>query len=779
MKASHNESYAGALHGMEGVLVRGWAMDLADTAKKVVVELLADGEPIALVSACGCDAALPDHVQGHVFRKLLSASVLRGIDRLTARIANQAVELGPALSPSSDIADDDHVATAWVTNSGGLRIHGVVIQSSRADAAKPRLRVRVDDAWLDWIVADKRDPALMEAGIGDGQRAFDFTLPVRYADGQPHCVRVYASDGSELSGSPFTVLQFPEAPRAWLRSLHLPQRDLAVLDALLERHEQRAPQSLDWSDYPAWKQRFGTSHVPVSTQQVIVAVGPAVGWRYSENSIASLCAQTHDHWRALVWVPSGETIPAVSDSRITFVRANAWAGSLQLALKKAENIASLEMGDTWQPDLLRHALWRLKSGADFSYCDADDHSGGPPWFKPDWCPDTFLQLPLLAHGFVFRARGLKDHLASLSPCPLDWPWQVVCLLGESARAAHIPHPLHSRGDGQPASASRPVLPMPGRPDIADLVKHRFGVVWQAALGDGPHLIQWPDPADWPKVGLIVPTRDALSLLKPCIDSLLQTDYEYLSICVVDNQSTDPATLDYLAHLETAGLQVLRWPHPFNFSSINNFAVAAMGAIGADVVGLINNDVRAQDAGWLKRMVRQLMRPGVAAVGAKLLWPNRMVQHAGVVLGLHGLAGHIGNQWMDSDAGYHHVAHITRTVSAVTAACLLVRRDDYLAVGGMNEWAFPVNFNDVDFCLRLGKNIGRVVMTPEAVLEHAESASRGRDNTPEKIARLSMEKNNLLQRWSSVISNDPYYNQNLNLDRYSFNSLAFPPRGRES
>ena len=198
-----------------------------------------------------------------------------------------------------------------------------------------------------------------------------------------------------------------------------------------------------------------------------------------------------------------------------------------------------------------------------------------------------------------------------------------------------------------------------------------------------------------------------------------------------------------------------------------------------LIGLINNDIEAIDPGWLKAMVRHLLRSNVGAVGAKLLWPNGMVQHAGVVLGLHGLVGHTGNDWYKDDIGYFGYNQTTHSTSAVTAACLLCKREDYLAVGGLDEKDFPVNFNDVDFCLKLRRLGKRIVWTPEAQLLHAESASRGSDETPDRRGRFAREKTRLMQKWHQWITDDPYYNPNLNLDAYSYAGLAVPPRGRAS
>jgi GT2 family glycosyltransferase len=190
---------------------------------------------------------------------------------------------------------------------------------------------------------------------------------------------------------------------------------------------------------------------------------------------------------------------------------------------------------------------------------------------------------------------------------------------------------------------------------------------------------------------------------------------------------------------------------------------------------VNNDVEMLDSQWLSVMVSELLRPDVGVVGAKLLWGNDMVQHAGVLLGLHGLAGHVGNEWHRDDSGYFGLNQHTRSVSAVTAACLVCRREDYLALGGFNEFELMVNFNDVDFCLRMQDTLHkRIVWTPHAQLLHLESASRGKEQLPAQQARIAREKRYMRTTWAAKIANDPFYNPNLNLDRYSHTGLSFPP-----
>jgi GT2 family glycosyltransferase len=280
-----------------------------------------------------------------------------------------------------------------------------------------------------------------------------------------------------------------------------------------------------------------------------------------------------------------------------------------------------------------------------------------------------------------------------------------------------------------------------------------------------------------RVSLIIPTRDRVELLQRCVDSLRQfTHWPGLEIIVVDNDSAEPATHRYLRSLAQQGVHVLPHAGAFNFAAMNNEAV---GAARGDIIGLINNDIEALHEGWLDEIVGQLLRPGIGVVGAKLLWPNGMVQHGGVVLGMGNGASHFGNRLADGDWGDHGRNQLLQQVSAVTAACLFLRRADWLAVGGMDALAFPVNFNDVDLCLKMRARGRAVVWTPHARLLHAESASRGKDEAPQLRARLMREIDNFRTRWGANLLRDPAYHPSLNLDPHShpFGGLAIPPRDR--
>jgi len=273
--------------------------------------------------------------------------------------------------------------------------------------------------------------------------------------------------------------------------------------------------------------------------------------------------------------------------------------------------------------------------------------------------------------------------------------------------------------------------------------------------------------------LVIPTRNGHHVLRQAVSSIVEkTTYACYEILIVDNESDDAETLDYLRGLaQSPNIRILHYEHPFNFSAINNFAVQHCNGT---VIGLINNDVEVIDPGWLDEMVRHALRPEVGAVGAKLLYGNGQVQHAGIVLGIGGVAGHGHKHFSRMAHGYFSRLDLVHDVGGVTAACMVVRKSLYEAVNGFNEDALTVAFNDVDFCLKLLEAGYRNVWTPYALLYHHESVSRGPEDTPAKQARFRAEVEWMRKRWGGRLLQDPAYSPNLTLEREDF-SLATPPR----
>jgi GT2 family glycosyltransferase len=270
----------------------------------------------------------------------------------------------------------------------------------------------------------------------------------------------------------------------------------------------------------------------------------------------------------------------------------------------------------------------------------------------------------------------------------------------------------------------------------------------------------------PLVSIIVPTKDKLELLQPCVEGVLEgTHYDNFELLIVDNGSVEADTAEYLRNIaKNAKVRILPFPAPYNFSAINNFAVRqARGRY----VCLLNNDTEVAEPAWLTEMMRYAVRPEIGAVGAKLLYEDGSIQHAGVVIGIGEAAGHAHRHLPADRPGYFRQPHIAQFVSAVTAACLVVEKNKFLAVGGLDEEALAVAFNDVDLCLKLQAAGWRNVYVPHAILYHHESKSRGKDISSRNIDRYRRELRVLQERWGTPTYEDPVHNPNLDRSSETF------------
>ena len=279
---------------------------------------------------------------------------------------------------------------------------------------------------------------------------------------------------------------------------------------------------------------------------------------------------------------------------------------------------------------------------------------------------------------------------------------------------------------------------------------------------GGHLIHWRLPDPPPLVSVIIATRDRGDLLRCCITSLAEHGQGNppTELIVIDNGSSEPETLHYLAHLEQQeNVRVLRRPGKFNYAALNNEAVSLARG---ELIALMNNDVEATHPGWLAAMAGQALRPEIGAVGAKLLFPDGTIQHAGVLLGIGGIAGHAHKYLAAEEEGYQLRLHLAHNLSAVTAATLVVRKALFEAVGGFDAINFAVNYNDVDFCLRLIKAGYRNLFCPDAVLIHHESKSRGAPTEADTYAQWQRERQAMINRWGAALEADPHYSPHLSL-----------------
>jgi GT2 family glycosyltransferase len=349
---------------------------------------------------------------------------------------------------------------------------------------------------------------------------------------------------------------------------------------------------------------------------------------------------------------------------------------------------------------------------------------------------------------------------------------------EPGRIRHVPHVLYHwrsiHGSTAALPANKTYATGAGMKALED---HFASATSGIRIEPGPiptvYRVRRPVPDHPPLVSVLMPTRDGRQVLDRAIATVLQkTTYPRFELVVIDNQSRDPGTLASLQELERSGRgRVIRYDRPFNFSSINNFAV---GLARGEVVVLLNDDVAVIEADWLTELATQAIQPGIGCVGAKLLYPDDTVQHAGVLLGLYGVAGHVFRGIPRDAQGYFARALLPQNLSAVTGACMAVRKSIYQEVGGLDEQNLPVAFNDIDFCIRVREAGYRNVWTPYALLYHHESVSRGREDTPEKRQRFARECEYMKRRWGRVLLEDPFYNPNLSLQSEQM-ELAWPPR----
>ena len=407
---------------------------------------------------------------------------------------------------------------------------------------------------------------------------------------------------------------------------------------------------------------------------------------------------------------------------------------------------------------------RLTPGAQWIYGDHDllggDGKRHSPHFKPDWNETLLHSQNYIGWCALWRDQEASHVPASRAECH-DWWLQLARQLGAD-QIAHIPALMMHQ-------------PFQGQDDHDVIARVSNDLFPGVTISPAPHGIcrwHWPLPAQLPRVSIIIPTRNGVAHLKPCIDSLVQqTRYPNLEILVMDNQSDEADTLAYLAHAtQKYGVRVIPYDYPFNYSAINNSAV---NQASGELICLLNNDTEIMNPDWLDEMVSHLLRPGVGVVGAKLYYGDGRVQHGGDAVGPGGCADHFHAGLTADDPGYQRRAVCAQELSAVTAACLLTHRQLFVSLGGLDESNLPVAFNDVDYCLRVGEAGWRIVWTPFAELYHHESVSRGKDVTPQQLARAQGELRYMKKRWVQRLKHDPAYNPNLSYDRPDF-SLSHAP-----
>ncbi len=511
------------------------------------------------------------------------------------------------------------------------------------------------------------------------------------------------------------------------------------------------------------------------------------------EAIDSVLAQSYPHWELCI-VDDASPRPGVAllaeeyaeaDSRIHFRRRErnghiVAASNDALQMATGEFIGLLDHDDRLAPHALYHVAMEIRDHEDVGliYSDEDkidaDGVRFGHYFKPDFNPDLLRSHNMISHFGVYR-RSLVVELGGFregfeGAQDYDLALRMVDRL-ERGRIRHIPRVLyHWRVSERSTASDMQAKPYALRAAIRAVSDHlkRNALTAEVVESDlFPHTlrVRYALPLNPPRVSIIIPTRNAHGLVKTCIESIREkTTYANYEILLIDNDSDEPESLACFEALEADGVRLLRYPHAFNYSKINNFAVEhARG----EVLAFVNNDMEVIAADWLEEMLSLALRPGTGAVGARLWYDDDRLQHGGVVLGLGGVAGHAMKYLPKGHPGYCARALLRQNYTAVTAACMLVRREVFEQVGGFDGEHLAVAFNDVDLCLRIHEAGYDNVWTPWAELYHHESATRGTEDTPEKQRRFGKECAWMERRWAGLLKRDPAYNPNLTLAREDF------------
>jgi len=518
---------------------------------------------------------------------------------------------------------------------------------------------------------------------------------------------------------------------------------------------------------------------------VVPVYNPPAG--FLEAMIASVRDQTYGSWE--LCLADASTLPhvrpvlekAAADSRIKveFLAENRGIvgnSNAAAALATGDYLALLDHDDTLAPFALHEVVAAINDApdADFLYSDEDkiDTHGDrvEPNFKPDWSPETLRSRNYVCHLTTLK-KSLFDAVGGFRP-GFDGSQDYDLVLRASERAkriVHIPRVLyHWRMHAQSTAfvkGSKNYAFEAGKRAVAEHLT-RLGI--DASVHDGAvqglyqvvyHL------RTQPLVSVIIPNKDQVGLLSRCVESLAKSSYANYELVIVENGSSLPETHAYYRELQKQPhARVVEWTKPFNYAAVNNFAAAQAKG---DLLLFLNNDTEAINPDWLEVMVTQAVQPGVGAVGAKLYYADDTIQHAGIVVGMGGVAGHSHLFYPRQAAGYMQRLRITQNVAAVTGACLLMPRAVFAEVGGFDE-GFVLAFNDVDLCLAVLKAGYRVVWTPDAELYHLESKTRGYEDTAEKQARFKREHDLFHLKWSAFLkAGDPYYSPHFRLDRPDF------------
>ena len=481
---------------------------------------------------------------------------------------------------------------------------------------------------------------------------------------------------------------------------------------------------------------------------------------------------------------------AAKDNRIRILKREknghiCQASNSALGLATGEWSTFLDHDDTLPRDALLRTVEYMQRypEAKLFYSDEDKMDANDnrhdPYFKPDWNPELLEGQNYLCHLTVTKTKLVKEVGGFQRGLEGSQDWDLFLKITErlsESQIVHVPYVLYHwrsiKGSTALALAEKGYIRQSSLKTLQGHCSRLNANTQIIPIAHGHWRLKHKVPEPSPKVSIIIPTKDQIEALKACIDSIQNTTtYLNYEIVVVDNQSSQTETQDYLDELKSKNIRVLPYPHRFNFSALNNHVA---NRVDGKLLAFLNNDVTVINGDWLEEMVSHASKQHVGAVGAKLYYPEDCIQHAGIILGINGVAGHCFKYAARGEPGQRNRLNLVQRISSVTAACLVIRKSVFDLVGGFEEDNLGVAFNDIDLCLRIREAGFANIWTPYAQLYHHESLSRGDDNDHRRRLRVDDEIEFMRKRWGDTLHLDPTYNPNLTLEFEDF-SLAWPPR----
>ena len=518
-----------------------------------------------------------------------------------------------------------------------------------------------------------------------------------------------------------------------------------------------------------------------------------------ELALDSVVNQIYDNWELCI-ADDCSTNPKVREILLKYSRKDgriktilreenghiSMASNSALSIATGDYVALMDHDDLLNETALFYVADHISQNPNLGiiYSDEDkiDFQGKryDPYFKPNFDPQLLLAQNYICHLTVFR-RDIVHQVGGFrvgyeGAQDYDLVLRVSELLTQN-EIRHIPRILYHwraiQGSTALNNSEKNYAVIAGRKAVEDYLKRNGvgGVVEPVVGAPFYNRIKFDLPKESPLISIIIPTRDNVKVLSKCIDTIVGlTAYKSYEIVILDNQSESNETLQYFEKISNETVKVIKADFPFNYSRLNNLGAAFANG---EYFCFLNDDIEVINNEWLGELISHAQNPQVGCVGAKLYYPSGLIQHAGVVLGIGGVAGHVYKGMSKSYPGYFGRALLQQSKSAVTAACLMVKKSIYEEVGGFDE-KLAVAFNDIDFCIKV-KSMGYTnVWTPFAELIHHESLTRGKEDTPEKKLRFQKEVLLMKERWGYELANDEFYNPNLTLEFEDY-SLAFPPR----